>query len=103
MLINAKPTLEQDIKDIFKESLYEAYMTQYTGSGEDYISKSVKQSTEKSAKLFSEEAAELISKPLAEAIYKFVLEIGIEAKPNKLTSTNGPVSGVISNDEFKIN
>lgn len=80
-LVAAKPKLEQDIKKILEDAMYESEMTTMSDGEEPRVSAMVKslleQTSRKKAKKFAEQAC----KPMAEAIYNFVSEIGITLTP----------------------
>ena len=102
-LVNAKPDLEKDLKDLLQKASYEAFMTaNLPDSSSPEIASFVTKTTKNSAQKFSDKFAEIAYQPMADAIYKFVKEIGIIAKPSTLMSPYGPVTGVINLNEFTI-
>lgn len=101
-LAAAKPKLEQDIKKILEDALYEAEMTTMSEGEEPRISAMVKSLLEQTSKKKAQKFAEQVCTPMAEAIYKFVSEIGITLTPKGTLmapqSSSGilPVSGTAS-------
>ena len=104
MLIDSKPKLQQDIYDILKKSMYEAYMSTFDKDADinSVIKNRVKNDMMDTAKKYAETFANTACEPMAEAIYEFVKSIGIIATPTSLVSPHGPVTGAINANDHKI-
>lgn len=81
-LAGAKPKLEQDIKKLLEDALYEAEMSGVTaGDADPRIAAMVKTELDKASRKKAKKFAEVAYGPMAQAIYSFVLEIGVTLVP----------------------
>lgn len=101
-LASAKSSFENDIYNVLKDALYNAYMTQYNDNVVEEASKfniDVQNKMKEVAINFSEEAAKKASKGLADAIYNYIKEMAITINhipKGTLISPAGPVTGTIN-------
>ena len=113
MLSAAKPTLQNNIKQILEKAAYEAYMTQYSPNEVPEASKydsKTKDAMKKKAEEFSKKFAEKASPSFAIAIHDFVKEIGIQitippsviAPPLPPALPGGPCTGMIPSTNIQI-
>lgn len=101
MLSSALPELQNSIQIALQTALTQAQMTLHM-PGDDSLNSSMRTYMLSLANMYSTTAATIAAPLIADAIYKFVLQIGIDAAPLKLKTTQGPVTGEINQTEFKI-
>lgn len=96
-LISSKPKLEQDLKKILEDSMYEADMTSLLdGDGvEPSIAAKIRKDMDAACRKKAQKFAERAYGPLAQAIYDFVKEIGITLTPTGLLMAPQAVSGIL--------
>lgn len=103
MLIDALPTLQQEIQNALQTGLIQAQMTQIAPSN-DEMGAAMTAMMQSMAMNYATAAATTAAPMIAQAIYKFVSQIGITAMPKTLTTTTpgNPITGVINMKDFII-
>lgn len=96
--------LTKSLQDILYNSMFNAQLSLIDEAsvkiGE--VSQPTKSTLQKTAADIATTFSTNAASAMANAIEKFVLSLKIEATPTKLTSPNGPVTGMITVNEFKL-
>lgn len=100
MLSEVKPSFKQDIHDILQKSMYEAFMCNFKGSGDEVIDQYTHKKVEEMSNMISKKFADTATDGLINSIDKYIKSIGVFINVTPagiaLTGPTGPVTGTIT-------
>lgn len=101
MLKDAKSKFKEDVEELLKNAMYQAFVGTYVKNDDDdlidaYIEDGIKKISDKFAKTVAEQAAAPLTDAIEEYIKASGLFINISPAGIALTSPTGPVTGTIT-------